>query len=307
MAVWSIIKKSELEGTSRIDAEYYGPKYLEYCKLLSNHKPLRDYVTKILHPVEIERVYEANGVQILLAQNIRDNYLDFSKRVFMPEHVITQIAKNRLEKNDVVMTRSGVNYGDTAYYDGEPEVIYACADCLVIRPKVISGAYLSTFLNTQIGKSLVKRGVYGTAQPHIAPEYLRALGIPRGSEKFENEVEKILDQSKSHFRQSESFYLQAEQMLLAEFSLDKLDFSQPNHYSIPLSQAQVVSRVDAEHFQPKYDRLIQHLAKTGEAKPLGEIAPYIKRGLQPTYVEDGEVLVFTEKHLGRLLLNIEYA
>jgi len=164
MAVWSIVKKSELEGTCRIDAEYYGPKYLEYLRLLSKHKPLRDYVAKILHPVEIKREYEATGVQILLAQNIRENYLDFSERVFMPKHVMTQIAKNMLEKNDVVMTRSGVNYGDTAYYDGKPEIIYACADCLIIRPISISGAYLSTFLNTEIGRSLVKRGAYGTAE-----------------------------------------------------------------------------------------------------------------------------------------------
>lgn len=305
MINYSIINKSELEGTQRIDSEYYKPEYLGYCKLLSKYRPLSEYIIRILHPVEIKREYEDNGLQILLAQNIRDNFLDFSEKVFMPEHVINQIAKNRLKRNDVVMTRSGVNYGDSAYYDGEPEVIYACADCLVIRPNGISGAYLSTFLNTHIGKSLVKRGAYGTAQPHISPAYLRELRIPMVSDKFQNEVENILDQSKFKFRESESIYLQAERMLIDEIGLSNFDFSQKNCYSVPLGQTQELHRVDAEYFQPKFVKLVKHLNKVGKMKPLVKVASYIKRGLQPTYVDDGNIVVVNSKHLGRYILNIE--
>lgn len=72
-----------------------------------------------------------------------------------------------------------------------------------------------------------------------------------------------------------------------------------------LSRAREVHRLDAEHFQLKYDKLIAHLKKTGRAKALGGITTYINRGLQPEYVEDGEIIVVNSQHLGRYLLNVE--
>ncbi|MBT9145152.1 MAG: hypothetical protein DDT42_01022 [candidate division WS2 bacterium] len=38
MVVWSIIQKSQLEGTHRLDAEYYQPEYLEILKNLNRLK-----------------------------------------------------------------------------------------------------------------------------------------------------------------------------------------------------------------------------------------------------------------------------
>jgi len=48
------------------------------------------------------------------------------------------------------------------------------------------------------------------------------------------------------------------------------------------------------------------IAKTGKTDLLGNrVTQPIKRGLQPTYVEDGEVIVVNSQHLGRYLLNID--
>jgi type I restriction enzyme S subunit/type I restriction enzyme M protein len=149
MAVWSIVKMSELEGSRRLDAEYYRPECLKLKGLLSRHAPLAECVEKIMHPVEVRRVYEHEGLQVLLGQNIQHNFLDFSVTVFMPESVRGSILRNRVLPNDVVMTRSGANYGDASPYFGDPGPLYACADCLVIRPRrEFPGGYLATFFNT---------------------------------------------------------------------------------------------------------------------------------------------------------------
>ena len=75
---------------------------------------------------------------------------------------------------------------------------------------------------------------------------------------------------------------------------------------MPYKKAKEVSRVDAEHFQPKYELLIEHLGKTGKTDLLGNrVTQPIRRGLQPTYVEDGEVIVVNSQHLERHLLNID--
>lgn len=306
MAVWSIIKKSELEGALRLDAEYYRPEYLKLKHLLSKHPPLGQCVEKIIHPVEVKRVYEDRGLHILLAQNIQHNFLEFSVTVFMPESVRVSISRNKLLPNDVVMTRSGANYGDSAPYFGEPAPIYACADDLVIRPKPdLLAGYLATFFNTSAGRALIKRGGYGAGQPHVAPPFLKALRIPRFSLDVEKNIDVLARSTTDSLKLSESLYRQAEEMLLKELRLDRLKLSQPKYYAVKLSRARELHRLDAEHFQPKYDKLIRHLQKIGETKFLGEIVSYNKRGLQPTYVEDGKIIVVNSQHLGRYLLNIE--
>jgi len=174
-AVWSVICFANINQALRLNSEYYHPAYLEHARTVSEGGRLENIAT-ITHPTEVKRTYAESGVQILLAQNIRTNYLDFSNTVYMPTDVKESIARNKLLPDDVVMTRSGANFGDTAVYKGFPVEIYACADCLIIRPQGISGGYLSTYFNTEIGKSLLARGAYGMAQPHIAPNYLLDIG-----------------------------------------------------------------------------------------------------------------------------------
>lgn len=307
MAVWSVMKVSKLEGRCRLDAEYYRPEYLKLNRLLSRHPLLGQCVEKIIHPVEIKRVYEDKGLHILLAQNIQHNFLEFSVTVFMPESVRGLISRNKLISNDVVMTRSGANYGDAAPYFGKPAPLYACADDLMIRPKPdLLAGYLATFFNTDSGRALIKRGGYGAGQPHVAPPFLKTLHVPRFPHDVEQKVDGLVRLARDELKQSESIYLQAENAVLNEIGWEKLALSQPKWWAVSVSRVQGVHRVDAEHFQPKYDELIVHLKKTGKAKNLGgEIAPHIKRGLQPEYVEDGEIIVVNSQHLGRYLINVE--
>jgi hypothetical protein len=306
MAVWSVMKVSELEGFRRLDAEHYRPEYLKLNRFLSKHPPLGQYVDKIIHPVEIKRVYEEQGLHILLAQNIQRNFLEFSVTVFMPESVRELILRNKLIPNDVVMTRSGANYGDAAPYFGEPAPLYACADDLVIRPKSdLLAGYLATFFNTDSGRTLIKRGGYGAGQPHIAPPFLKTLHIPRFSRDVEQKVDDLVRLARDEFKKSEALYLQAERMVLKEIGWDKLDLSQSKWWTAPLSRAEEVHRIDAEHFQPKHDKLIAQLMRTGKTKFLGEIAPFINHGPQPPYSEVQEIPVVTQRHMGRYILNFD--
>lgn len=67
----SVINSDELEGTTRIDAEYYQPKYLKVKGKLNQFKPLKFYTENIIHPHEIKRIYYGYGETFLLTQNVR--------------------------------------------------------------------------------------------------------------------------------------------------------------------------------------------------------------------------------------------
>ena len=91
----SAIKVSELEGFKRLDAEYYQPRYIAFSKCFLESPSLEEAKAKIIHPTEVKRIYEEEGLQLLLAQNIRANFLDFSNVGFLPSRVEPEIRSNK--------------------------------------------------------------------------------------------------------------------------------------------------------------------------------------------------------------------
>ncbi len=226
--------------------------------------------------------------------------------VYMPQSVVDLIARNELRLDDVVMTRSGANFGDAAVYKGTPPVIYACADCLIIRPKGVPGGYLSTYLNSEIGRALLTRGAYGMAQPHIAPNYLYTMRVPRFGEDFEHEIDGMVLESYRYQEHSKTLYVEAKALLLAELGLDRLDLSHQASYTAQFSGAWDAGRLDAEHFQPKYDILRKQLEATGQAIVLGDwLAEPIRRGMQPEYDDNGDVIVINSQHVGKTHVELD--
>jgi len=205
--------------------------------------------------------------------------LDFSTIAYISPETAAEIPQNRLEHGDVVLTRTGGNYGDAACYLGVPSPVYASAHCLVIRPKEVSGPLLSVYLNTQIGQMLIKRGVYGSSQPEIAPDYLKTIPIPRFGNEQERSIEELVRSRLVLDQKSDSLYLQAEQLLLDELGFKDLDLSHQLYYTVPFRKTKEADRLDAEHFQPKYEHLEKHLAEyRNGAKPLGSLIYPITNG-----------------------------
>ena len=307
MITYSIIKKSELEGAYRIDAEYYQPRYLKINKVLKNmpYKRFSEVISNIINGDEIREYVNENGLPYLRVSDIKEFFIDLSSVVYISKD--SKIKQNiKLKERDILLSRSG-SLGISAVSTPDLSNAVISSHLMRITTKNINPYFLVAFLNSKFGINQIMQKSNGAVVPEINHPSLKEILVPFFSENKQKEIEKVVRISYKKIQESNRIYLQAEQMLLDELKLNNFDFSQPNHYTVNLSQAQGVKRIDAEHFQPKYVKLIQHLTKTGKTKLLGEIASYIKRGLQPTYVEEGEVLVFTEKHLGRSLLNIEFA
>ena len=239
----------------RLDADFYHPDYLIYFKQIKKHEVY--YLTKILHPTEIKRVYSKKGIQILLAQNVRNNELNFSNIVFMDESKKNDLKRNKLHYDDVVLTRSGANFGQSSSFKLNKN-IYACADVLIIKnTNEIKGGYLSTFLNSKQGKALLNRGSYGMAQPHIAPSYLYKLPIARFNIFFEEKIDQLINKSETVKMNALNCYFQARKILLAELGLQDWKPKPKLTFVKNYSDTKESERVDAEYFQPKYDEIIE--------------------------------------------------
>ena len=216
---------------------------------------MRKIGATIIHPSEIKREYEETGIQILLAQNIRDNFMDFSVSVFMSNKFEKNLHKNRLEYGDVALTRSGANYGQCAPYLGFPLKIFACADDLVIKRSKLPGTYLSTYLNTSFGKNLIESCKYGGSQPHISPQTLYDIPIYTPSDHLINKIDIQIQNSFESTNNAKVQYHQAQTLLLSELGLAAWQPKQRLTFIGNYSDTQRAGRIDADYFQPKYEEI----------------------------------------------------
>lgn len=305
MSQLSIVKKSELEGAMRLDAEYYQPKYRNavnavqkygsFCKLGEIGKILRGKNPK---------AYKDSGIPVIRAIDLRDLtktedflYADPEEELFL------------LRQGDILI--SSIGEGSI----GKVQVFQDAAKCAtvsevsVIRTISYNPYALATFLRTSYGYLQLERRITGsTGQLHLYPKDIATLIVSLLSASAQRTIEQINIESDRESRRSKALYLQAEQLLLDELGFKDLDLSHQLYYTVPFKKTKDAGRLDAEHFQPKCECLLQHLVNTGKSDLLGNlVAQPIKRGLQPTYVEGGEVIVVNSKYVGKQFVNIEQA
>lgn len=311
MAVWSIIKVSELEGTKRLAAEYYKPFYLKTYKEIRRCgipvSRLKEFCARITDGSHITPPYIESGIRFLMVRDVSEELINFDDNDYISESFDRRLEHCKPSSGDILLTKVG-SVGIVAVVpEKAPEFNIFVSLAVLKNIQGINKYYLSTFLNSRFGRIQAIRQAKGISQPDLHLEEIREFLIPKVDEVFQRQIETLIVQVHKKHSQARDLYTQAEQMVLNEIGWDKLDLSQTKWWIASLSRAQEVHRLDAEHFQPKYDKIIAHIKKTSKAKQLSELAPFIKRGLQPEYVEGGEVLVFTEKHLDRYLLDIDGA
>lgn len=307
MPVWSIVKASELEGPRRLDAEYYRPEYVELSKRLARCSTVTlEEVAQVTDGIHASpRFQPGSGIRYVSAKCVRDCYFDLTtaEELSNAQHVANP--RTALRVDDVIVSTVGT-IGFCAVVDQSLLPANCDRHVGIVRlrdTERLDPYFVAAFLNSKYGHYQTIREATGNVQLNLFIYAIGKLQVPH----FANhrDISRMVQEGLRNFRNSESLYLKAERLVLDAIGWDTLKLSQSKWWAVPLSRANGTHRLDAEHFQPKHDRLVAHLQKAGKAKQLGEFAPFIKRGLQPDYAEDGEILVVNSQHLGRYFLNIE--
>jgi len=107
----------------------------------------------------------------------------------------------------------------------------------------------------------------------------------------------LFSQSRKSAAFAASQYAAACRLLESELGLDKLTFLKPVGYVANFSDLETSLRSDAQHYQPRFKQLIDHLSRFPSAR-VRDIRKRNRRGLQPIYVRNGRVAVVNSQHLG---------
>ena len=305
MFTYSVIQKSQLEGASRIDAEYYQPEYLRIGKLLTNAKTISEIATTFdLQSngafAQIFNILNDNNeknIPYIRSENVGDFFINKNDLAFISKEAHSKLIKTQTKLEDIVMARKGKIGGATIIT--QDAVNFNSNDNIVnikIKDKgLLDPYYFATFFNSKIGLKQIERFATGNVQPWLSMFQVRSLKVIIPTLAFQLDIKKLVEGAFQQVISSYSFYNQAENLLLGELGLSsfaKATEDEERFYIVNFSDIKSVNRMDAEYFQPKYKRLVSKL-KTQNSKLLGELVT-MKKGIEPgseAYQEEGKLFI----------------
>ena len=284
MITFSIIKKSQLEGAQRLDAEYYQPDYfIDFTK--GNWQPVSIFLKKCQYGLSQEMNDDKAGYPMFKMDDINNAFL-FEDEVRYA-NISEKVAKDFiLKENDVLFNRvnSEELVGRTGIYKIEdfPSVFAS----YLIRMKLKDDAevlpdYLNIFLNSKYGiKQIKKFSRRAVNQANVNAEELKQFKIAVLAKEIQKEIENISNESWNNFQLSKNLYRQAENQLLDNLELKDFNVDKNLFSIINFSDVRNAGRMDAEYFQPKYEKLISKM-KSQNLKLLSEVIENVPAKFNP--------------------------
>ena len=224
MITFSIIPKSQLEGATRIDAEYYQPEYLDMFNKINNFK-----------------VNNVGNICDILRGNTPKEYGDFEIPVirsgdlsygFINDYENLLKAKNEniffLKNGDVIISSIGFgSIGKVNIFFGENDKLATVAEVSVLRNCKINPYFVWGFLRSKFGQFQINREITGaTGQLHLNTGNIANIIIPIVKNKVGQEIENFYKDAERLYQKSKELYAQAENLLLEELGLK--DFETEN-------------------------------------------------------------------------------
>ena len=275
---------------SRLDSEYQSKAYRASIRRVKafGALQLKDDSPEIIHPIEIRRRYvDGDGVWFLRAQNVRPLRIDRANRVAISAGDSNLLTRNHIRLNDLLITRTGANRGDCAIYDRQERAV-ASSHTFLLRPQTLNRLVVAVFLNGYFGRTQVSRGVYGGAQPEIAPYYLRHIWIPKVGAKLVARIARVYATASSNYRQSEAKSREASDTLVAVLGLEEWRPDEPLGYAARLADVLRHRRFDAQFYAPRF----ASLRAAHEAKfELQYLHGLVMRGRTVPYSDSGTIPV----------------
>lgn len=289
MITYSIIQKSQLEGAHRLDAEYYQPEYfIDFTK--GEWQPIGGVLALCQYGISQAMNDEKKGYPIFKMDDINYGFL-FDDEVRFADIPDSTFHEFKLEENDVLFNRvnSEEFVGRTGIYKLTDLKSVFASYLIRIRTKKNSDVlpdYLNIFLNSAYGlKQIRKFARRAVNQANVNAEELKKFKIAILPKSEQEKIADLSNQSWKELETSKSLYSQAENLLLEDLGLKDFQVEDDLSFVVNLSDVKSANRVDAEYFQPKYNKLLEKVRQAG-AHALTDIIQNVNAKLDPRKTPD---------------------
>jgi type I restriction enzyme S subunit len=210
MAKTKVIKKSDLENSRRMDAEYYDPKYDALDRLIKElrmkrigDKEISLLVTDGDHG-NPEYSEENEGKYYIKSKDLTSFGIDFEKAERVTETYSERIGKRcHMQAGDVLMSTVGtIGVPSTVANEFPPSILSRDLAKIVVNRKNLFPEYLFMYMTTDFFQSQIKREVSGSVQEGLYLYALKKMAVHLTSENFQKQIKQIVERMIELNRQS---------------------------------------------------------------------------------------------------------
>jgi restriction endonuclease S subunit len=290
MAQVAIVKINELEGLTRIDSEYYQPKYLRAEKLASTQSvdlgDIAPFFKKGIFDIKADS-YVETGIPFVRISNLKNGLVSNSDITYIDNETHEKENKTALKKGDLILSKTAEPRAAITYFD----TCNISQDTigLKIKDDRFVPEFINAFLNTRIGNSLMERRFQGNVQQHLSLFDAKSIKIPLLPIQFQIKIKDIWSNSYTKNEQSKSLYTKAEQLLLQELGLEDFVPQWVAGYETDHDNILEVARMDAEYFQPRYE-VVEEKIRSVDHDALENLVMPLKKGVEvgsAAYTDEG--------------------
>ncbi len=259
----SVILKSQLEGARRLDAEYYQPGFLRGKELLMNSGaiPLED-IAKIATGPAYSSEEIGDKLDIALAR-IGDvvNKIEVEDWLKVSRKDFEKFNSRKINNLDILLSMTG----DPPDVGKCNLIIVPNGEPLAFNQRVAkltskTPFYLFAFLSTEIARQQSERNALGIRQRNLGIDDLRnTLVFIPNLQIVQDNIANLVEAYFAELENSKRCFLGAENLLLEELGLADFKISDDLSWTSNLSDVKFADRIDADHFQPKYEVLVSKL------------------------------------------------
>lgn len=257
----------------RLDAEFFD----QHC--IRTEQMLREKHCFYLNPENIvsgpfgstlksSAYLESGDIPFVRIQNIIGGFkISMSDIVYISRRDNDRIKNSEMHLDDLILSKVGNSIGYFARVDARVKCCNISENNIGIKLQAFETAqkhYILTFLNCKYARELVLRRRSGNGQPKLNVGDISHIPIPRFSGKFYNSISAAVEFYDARMEMIQEIYCSAEQELEQAIGLDAHEALENSCAikSFVVSFA-ATGRLDAEYYQPKYERYEQ-LLRTNE-------------------------------------------
>ncbi len=225
--------------------------------------------------------YDKNsGINLISATSPKQNVFNLTRNAYISEAAHIANPRTALRENDIILSTVGT-IGNCAVVN--TDILPANSDRHVgiIRLNSSINPYvLSTFLLTKYGRNQTVREATGNVQPNLFLYKIKEIIVPIFGDMFQNTVKEAVLEARQLLKKSDTEYLEVKKLLEAEIGIDMSSITNGGVSLKSFSESfGNTGRLDAEYYQPKYDKLMQAVSLSVHKK-LKEIVT-ISKSIEP--------------------------
>ena len=186
------------EQLTKLD-ELVKARFVELFGECEEHKRLEEYanlITKGASPKWQGVDYCEEGTLFVTSENVREGYLDLSKRKYLDNKINEIQPRSMLKRNDILINIVGASIGRAAVYDCDEVANINQAVALVrVDYSQINQTYLMTFLNSPQAIEMYGKMKKGGARDNLSLQNIADLQIPVASIELQNQFASFVEQT----------------------------------------------------------------------------------------------------------------